>query len=50
MKRPKHKTRKLIRPPTTRRFCMRCKMVTEFEFNHRRGHSDCIECGFFYIR
>jgi len=32
-------------PPKTKRYCLSCEKITEWEFNGGRGHSDCTECG-----
>ena len=37
--------RKTSKPPRTKRYCMACEKITEFTYNQRRLHSECIECG-----
>jgi len=31
--------------PKTTRWCLSCKTLTEWEYNHVVGHSRCTECG-----
>lgn len=32
-------------PPTTKRFCLGCQKLTDWQYNKVVGHSRCMECG-----